>query len=1133
MNRRTLISRSATWIGLTAVMVALLGLAAAPAGARNLEIPTFLTPGLNPDLSPSTLPGGRPYELADIFALNQEPTTEELADGSHVGPVANLRDLRFDLSPGIVANAVTFPRCSQESFSAGACSTASQVGIASLGLSAGKATGTVPIFNLVPPPGMPAQFAFRSLLGTIRIDFHIRSGSDYGVTADIDRASEAAGLLTSSVRIWGVPGDPAHDALRFAGNGTPAPGPYPEAPPFRPLLSNATSCDGPVVTTMESDTWQQPGQFTSAPAFEAPGMGGCNQLAFEPTIEARPSTNLADSPTGLDLHLHIPQNQDPNGTAAAHLRTARVILPAGIDVNPSAANGLGACTPEQVGLSGVSSERQLLRYDMPPVNFSASFVVTYEGASTGSIPATASRDTVKAALETLPGLAGNVSLSGAQGGWIVSFTGALAGHQVAKLGGSVTESSGELITVTGEAGTFKLAFGGDETEPLPFDATAAEIQAALRAIPGLGLGNIFPGNVFVLTGGSTESSRSYLAIFTGDLNGTVPALSSTSNLIGPEAGVKIEPQTPPPPIGLSVAVLGGNAPGTPQFSSAPAACPDSSKIGTVRIDSPAVLSKPLTGNVFLATQGRNPFGSLLAFYLVAEDPDSGIAVKLPGRVDSDPGSGRLVATVGEAPQLPFEDVQIELFKGTTAPLKTGLACGSYQVDSQMTPWSAPEAPVSTPTDRFEIGKGSTGGACPSSAAAAPDTTQFEAGTVEPSAGTYSPFALKLARQDGGQPLRGIDTILPAGLLARVDGFATCSDAALAAAASHSGEEERGSWSCPGGSQVGSAAIAAGAGPAPYNLGGRAYLAGPYRGAPISIAVVTPAVVGPFDLGTVVTRSALYVDPKTTRVHVVSDPFPTALQGIPLDLRSVALILDAGRFAKNPTSCNPLTIDGIAGQSGHFQVGDCSRIAFKPKLDVAMVGGSKRGAHPALRVTLSMPAKKEGANPAAISLTLPKSEILEKSRIGALCAAGQVAPGSCPAATAYGTARATTPLLGTALEGPVYLRKSSGKLPDLVVDLHGATDVMLEGHLEQLKGGALRADFEHLPDAPVSKLTLEIGKGKKHLLRNAVDLCAHPQKATAVIDGQNAVTSNQRPLLEAGCKKKSKKSGKHGAGGGKR
>jgi hypothetical protein len=1131
MNRRTLISRGATWIGLTAVMVALLGLAAAPAGARNLEIPTFLTPGLNPDLSPSSLPGGRPYELADIFALNQEPTTEELADGSDVGPVANLRDLRFDLSPGVVANAVTFPRCSQESFSAGACSTASQVGIASLGLSAGKATGTVPIFNLVPPPGMPAQFAFRSLLGTIRIDFHIRNGSDYGVTASVDRASEAAGLLSSSVRIWGVPGDPAHDALRFAGNGSPAPGPYPEAPPFRPLLSNPTSCDGPVVTTMETDTWQQAGQFTSAPAFEAPGMGGCNQLAFEPTIEARPSTNLADSPTGLDFHLTIPQNQDPNGTAAAHLRTARVILPAGLDVNPSAANGLGVCTPEQIGLSGIASQRQLLRYDMPPVNFSDAFVVTYEGHSTAPIRANASRATVTAALETLPGLAGNVSLGGAQGGWIVSFTGALAGKQVAKLSGTVTENPGELITVTGEAGTFKLAYAGAETDPLPFDATAAEVQAALRAIPALGLGNLFPGNVFVRGAGSADSSRAYLVIFAGDLTGTVPPLSATSNLIGPEAGVTIEPQTTPPSNGLSVATLGGIAPGTPQFTPAPAGCPDSSKIGTVRIDSPAVLGKPLTGNVFLASPGRNPFGSLLAFYVVAEDSETGIVLKLPGKVESDPASGRVVASASEAPQLPFEDLQIELFKGAAAPLKTGVACGSYEVNSAMTPWSAPEAPVRMAADRFEIDKGAAGGACPGGAA--PDTTQFEAGTVEPTAGSYSPFVVKLSRQDGGQPLRGIDTTLPEGLLARITGFASCSDAALAAAASHSGEDEQRSASCPSGSQVGSVAISAGAGPAPYNLAGRAYLAGPYRGAPISIAVVAPAVVGPFDLGTVVTRSALYVDPKTTRVHVVSDPLPQTLHGIPLDLRSVALTLDAGGFAKNPTSCNPLTIDGIAGQSGHFQVGDCNRIAFKPKLEVAMVGGSKRGAHPALRVTLSMPAKKEGANPAAISLALPKSEILEKSRIGAICAAGQDAPGSCPATTAYGAARATTPLLGTALEGPVYLRKSAGKLPDLVVDLHGLTDVMLEGHLEQMKGGALRANFEHLPDAPLSKLTLEIGRGKKHLLRNAVDLCAHPQKARAVIDGQNAVTSNQRPLLEAGCKKKKKKGEKHGAGGGKR
>src|SRR6476620_7913057 len=310
----------------------------APASGRDLEFPVFSTPGLNPDLSPSSAPGGRPFELIDVFALNRTPTLEGIP-----GPAANLRDLRIELPPGIVANAAAFPRCSQEAFSAAACPTLTQVGVVELTLAAGAEAPTVPVFNLAPPPGRAAQLAFRALGSAVHVDFRVRGGSDYGATATVSGLSEAAGLLGSELRIWGVPGDPAHDTLRFTGEGTPAPGPYPEAAPYRPLLSNPTSCDGPLITTMEASTWQAPDRRIAAAPFEAPGIGECNQLDFEPEVEAKPTTNLADSPSGLDLHLNIRQNQDSEGAASGHLRSARIALPAGLELNPAAANGLGTC----------------------------------------------------------------------------------------------------------------------------------------------------------------------------------------------------------------------------------------------------------------------------------------------------------------------------------------------------------------------------------------------------------------------------------------------------------------------------------------------------------------------------------------------------------------------------------------------------------------------------------------------------------------------------------------------------------------------------------------------------------------------------------------------------------------------
>jgi hypothetical protein len=1106
---------------LAAAALCLGGLTAAPAGARDLEVPTFLAPGRNFDQSPSIVPGGRPFEVANAFALNQTPVLEGIA-----GPAENVKDLSFALPPGLVANAATFTKCSAEAFSARGCATATQVGTARLQLAGGGEGTTVPVFSLAPPPGMAAQFGFYAAGSAIHIDFRFRNGSDYGASAEVRGASAAAGLVGSQLSIWGVPGDPRHDALRFAGDGTPDPGPYPEAPPFKPLISNPTSCKGPVVTTMEVTSWQAPGKTTSAAAFEAPGMSNCNQLDFRPEIEAKPTTNLADSPSGLDLHLHIPQNQDPGGSAAAQLRTARITLPPGLAVNPAAANGLGSCSPAQIGYAGRSTERQILRYEIPPVGFSGTFTVSFGGKSTAQVPANASAAQVRAAIETLPGLGGNVTVGGAPGGWLISFAGALAGSDVPQLTGTITDLPAQTIAVTGEGGTYTLSFAGAETTPLPFDATPAEIRAALRALSGLGLGNLFPGNVFVFEGGLEESTRTYQAIFSGDLAGTVPALSATSALSGPGAGVEITPQPTPSPRPLSVSTLGGIAPGTAQFTPSPAACPETSKIGTVRVDSPAVSGQPLFGSVYLASQGQNPFGALLGLYLVVEDPASGLVLKLAGKAESG-GDGRLTVSFPEAPQMPFEDLTVELFRGAAAPLKTPVSCGTYTAETQLVPWSAPEAASPRPKDSFRLAPQGGAGSCVSGAV--PELAHFEAGTAEPLAGTYSPFTLKLSRPDGSRQLSGIDTTLPEGLLARLAGFSACPEGALAAAAAKSGQAEQASPSCPAASRVGSLAITAGAGPSPVSLSGTAYLAGPYKGAPLSIATVTPALAGPFDLGTAVNRTALYIDPATTRVHAVSDPFPQALAGTGTDLRSLALSLDAPAFTRNPTSCNPLALEGL--QSIHFQVGDCASLTFAPKLGLTAVGDTKRGAHPALKASLAFPAKGSSAAASVLSLTLPKALGLDKARVKAICGAPVLS--ACPAASAVGSARAITPLLAAPLQGQAYLRKGTGKLPDLAIGLKGGpVSVALAGHLAISKAGVVSVAFEGLPDAPVSKFSLEMPGAKKGLFKNTASLCARPWKASAQIDGQSAATADQSPVIATSCKKAGKGKAKQRSGRGR-
>jgi hypothetical protein len=1118
---------------LATAIVCVAGLLPVAAQARDFEIPTFVSPGRTQDLSPSSTAGAHPFELFNHFAVDRSPTADELPNGGHEGPTENVKDLSFDLPSGMVASAASFPQCTQEAFSSANCPATSQVGVANVGLADGQTATTMPIFNMVPPPGIPAQFAYRLLLSNARINFHVRSGGDYGLTASLEGLSESFGILSSSVSIWGVPGDPGHDSLRFTGGGSPAPGPYPEPPPFRALLSNPTACDGPLATTMDATTWQHPDQVTSAAVFEAPAMTGCGQLDFNPSIEAKTTTNLADSPTGLAVDVKVPQNKDAEGLAAAHLRKVKFMLPAGLTVNPSSANGLGSCTAAQIGFTELSNERQLLRYDLPPGRFSGSFIVTFKGQSTAPIAATASRSEVTQALETIPGLAGNVSVSGSQGGWIVELTGALAGTNVPLMAGSVTDNPSQKVTVNGEGGTFTLSFGGGTTKDLPFDASAEEVQAALREIPAIALENLYPGNVFVsILGKVEETNRSYQVIFAEDLAGPQPTMSATSSLTGPGAGVGVVPVPPPPSHELSVATLGGVAPGTARFTEGAGSCPDSSKIGIARIDAPTVVGHPLEGVVYLATPHQNPFDSLLALYISVNDPQSGVVTKLPGLIEADPQTGRLTLTISEMPQLPFENIEFELFKGSTAPLKTGIACGTFRVNSDLTAWTAPASVVVHSNDTFTIEKSAGAGECVKDEPTAPNKPTFEAGTFEPTGGAYSAFSLKLTRLDGTQQLSAIDATLPKGLVARLAGIPYCSDAALASAAAKGGKQEQTDPSCPAASHVGAINVGAGAGPTPFYLQGDVFLAGAYKGAPLSLAAIVPAVAGPFDLGDVVVRIALQLDSELAQIRAVSDPLPSILEGIPLSIRSVLLSLDRSQFTLNPSNCGSTAITGsttsLAGQAfalnEHFQVGECGRLGFKPKLALSLRGSIKRRGNPSLKAQFS--PRPGDANLGQAIISLPKTALLDQAHIKGVCTRAEFAASQCPANSVYGTARAVTPLLDSPIEGPVYLRSSDNSLPDLVADLRGQIKFVIGARVDATRGGGIRASFENVPDVPISQLSMTLSGGKTGLIENGRKVCARANKAAVLLGGQNGKTINASPVVTNGCKGAKHKRSKH-------
>ncbi len=577
------------------------------------------------------------------------------------------------------------------------------------------------------------------------------------------------------------------------------------------------------------------------------------------------------------------------------------------------------------------------------------------------------------------------------------------------------------------------------------------------------------------------------------------------------------------------------------FSASPQSCPDAAKVGTLEVSTP-LLEEKLPGAVYVAKPYANPFGSLLAIYLAIEDPERGIVAKLAGKVEADPQTGQLTTTFTDNPQLPIEDIDLHFFNGPRAALKTPLICGEYSTTSTLTPWSTPEGADAHPSDSFATSVNPTEGSCPTSEAAAPKKPVFTAGTIAPQAGAYSPFVLKLTRPDGSQRLTGLDATLPPGLTGKLAGIPYCSEAQIAQAKSreapNQGAVEQSNPSCPSATEVGSAPVGAGAGITPLYVTGHAYLAGPYKGAPLSLVIITPAVAGPFDLGAVVVRTALYVNPETAQIHAVSDPFPSIIQGIPLDLRSVALKLDRPSFTLNPTSCDPAQITGSAamltGQSSAlvspFQVGGCSALGFKPKLALSLKGGTKRNRYPALKAVVTYPQGGAYANIARAQVTLPHSEFLEQGHIGTICTRVQFAANACPARSIYGKARAFTPLLDKPLEGPVYLRSSSRELPDLVASLSGQVDVDLVGKVDTGSNDGIRNTFEAAPDAPVSKFVLEMQGGKKGLLVNSENICRKAQKANASFTAHNGKTYSATPAIKNDCGKKGRKGKKHKRGG---
>jgi hypothetical protein len=803
-----------------------------------------------------TQAGGHPYQATTSFSF---PSYE----GEVLFPVEAAKDVVVELPPGFIGDPQAASQCSLSQLASGLfgnCPAASHVGTLLL-----KVNGSfVPhaIYSVVPERGYTAEFGFNLVNKAIVMYATVRTGSDYGLTVTVPGINKLA-ITGASLTFFGTPA---------AQNGS---GTRPV-----PFLSNPTDCSAAQVTRIKVDTWANPGVWHEASA-SSPNVTGCEFVPFAPSLTVTPDSVAAGAPAGYHFDLYVPQatpqGTSPNGLVSAALKKAVVKLPVGVSVSPSAAYGLGACSPAEIAI----------------------------------------------------------------------------------------------------------------------------------------------------------------------------------------------------------------------HSPNPAACPNSSKVGSVEVDTP-LLDHPLKGGVYLASQGDNPFGSLLALYIAAADPQSGVVVKLAGQVSADPVTGQLTATFDNNPQLPFEDLKLDFNGGPRAALVNPAACGTYTTTSELTPYS--ETTPATPSSSFQIDQG-----CSSPQPFAP---AFTAGTINPQAGAFSPFTLTLSRGDTDQKLGAVSVKTPPGLLGVLTGVARCA------------ESQAAQGTCGAESLIGHTSVAAGPGISPFGLGGQVFLTGPYKGAPFGLSIVVPAIAGPFNLGTVVVRASIAVDPRTAQLTVTSDPLPQILQGIPLDLRTVNVTVDRPGFTFNPTNCQPLAVGGVAQSaqstnvavSSPFQATNCANLAFRPKLTASTRGNGtlkRNGASLTVRISSKQgPGTSSGereANIKKVDVSLPYALSTRLSTLHEACTEAQFAanPAGCPVASTVGVARASTPVLPAALVGPAILVSHGGAaFPDLVLVLQGeGVQIILTGNT-QIKRGITYSRFETIPDAPISTFSLELPEKKLSVLGAIENLC-NPTRARTV------------------------------------
>jgi hypothetical protein len=567
-------------------------------------------------------------------------------------------------------------------------------------------------------------------------------------------------------------------------------------------------------------------------------------------------------------------------------------------------------------------------------------------------------------------------------------------------------------------------------------------------------------------------------------------------------------------------------------------CPDASKVGTVSISTPLLpATQHLTGSVYLASQNENPFGSLVAMYIVAEDPVSGVLVKLPGEVSLNQTTGQITATFENNPQLPFEDATLEFFGGERAPLSTPTHCGTYTTTASFAPWSGNGAVSSE--SKFNITSGPNGSACPG--LSLPFSPSLTGGMTNINAGAFSPLTTTIGREDGQQNINQVQLKMPPGLSGILSGVPLC------------GEAQANAGMCGEASKIGSTIVSVGLGGDPYSVtGGRVYLTGPYQGAPFGLSIVNPAVAGPFNLGNVVVRAKIEVNPTTAALTVTTNSeaegyaIPHILQGIPLQIKHINVTIERPGFTFNPTNCTPASITGSVGSfeggssavSVPFQVTNCATLKFAPKFSVSTPGHTSKVDGAGLTAKLSYPVAAQGtqADIKAVKVDLPKQLPSRLTTLQKACTAKQFEtnPANCPKASKIGYAKVSTPLLPVPLEGPAIFVSHGGEaFPSLTMVLQGyGVTVDLVGTTYISHAGITSTTFKTVPDVPFNTFELTLGQGPYSALaanlptKDKGSFCGQTLSMPTAFVAQNGLEIHESTKLSvSGCPKTKKASKK--------